>query len=284
MNCQINVNTSQSAYFSFMKTWIPFIALILTISCNNSSQQKNGATNNTEQLDGLSSYQAILKKYPDSIELHQQFIDYLDSSKKYEAAIVHINSLLQKDSLNQDLWFQKGQLAQKTKDTTTAKKCFRIANAIYPNAVYMLSLANLLAEQKDKEALILCANINTQFPGNDHKADNYFIKGIYYARMNNPAKANIYFDSCISTNYRYIEALMEKGFILYDNHQISAAIAIFDAVIQINPFYADGYFWKGKCLEKNNNIPAAIEQYQKAQSLDADLKEAANAIIELQKK
>ncbi|MEI6263497.1 MAG: tetratricopeptide repeat protein [Sphingobacteriia bacterium] len=267
-----------------MKTWIYLIVLVLTISCNESSQQKNSDSNAAGQVDEFKSQQALLKKYPDSIELHLEFIDYLDSLKNYKAAILHINWLLQKDSLNQDLWFQKGQLAQKTKDTTTAKKCFRIANAIYPNAVYMLSLANLLAEQKDKEALIICANINIQFPGNDYKADKYFIQGIYFARTNNPAKANNYFDSCISMNYRYIEALMEKGFILYDKGQISAAIAIFDAVIQINPLYADGYYWKGKCFEKNKNIPAAIEQYQKAQSLDADLKEATNALILLQKK
>ncbi len=284
LNCQINVNTSQSAYFSQMKNWISVLLVIFAVGCFNSSKEKNNTLIENEQTNQVEISQAILKKYPDSIELHQQFIDYLDSIKNYKAAIVHLSSLLQKDSLNQDLWFQKGQLAQKAKDTTTAKKCFRIANSIYPNAEYMLSLANLLAEQKDKESLIICDNINILFPGNNHKADNYFIKGIYYARINNQTKANLYLDSCILTNYRYMEALMEKGFILFDNHQISAALAIFDAVIQINPLYADGYFWKGKCFEKNNNIPAAIEQYKKAQSMDSDLKEAIEALIKLQKK
>lgn len=284
MNCQINVNPSQSAYFSHMKNWISIILLLLFTGCNNSSQQKNGASNDYEQIDEFKVQQALIKKYPDSIELHQQFIDYLDSIKNYNAAIEQLNLLLQKDSLNQAFWFQKGQLSQKAKDTTTAKKCYRVANSIYPNALYMLSLANLLAEQKDKDALIICANVNILFPGNDHKADCYFIKGIFYARINDQTKANLNLDSCLLTNYRYIEALMEKGFILFDKHQISAALAIFEAVIQINPLYADGYFWKGKCFEKNNNIPAAIEQYQKAQSLDSDLKEATNALIKLQKK
>lgn len=284
MNCQINVNTNQSAYFSHMKNWISIILLLLLAGCNNSSQQKNSASNDHEQKDEFNAHQALIKKYPDSTELQQQFIDYLDSIKNYNTAIEQINSLLQKDSLNQELWFQKGQLAQKAKDTTAAIKCFRVANNIYPNADYLLYLANLLAEQKDKESLIICANILISFPGNDHKADCYFIKGIYYARIHDQNKANVYLDSCILTNYRYIEAFMEKGFILFDNHQISAALAIFNTVIQINPLYADGYYWKAKCFEENKNIPAAIEQYQKALSLDPDLKQATNALIQLQKK
>ena len=97
-------------------------------------------------------------------------------------------------------------------------------------------------------------------------------------------KALSYFDSCLITNYRYIEALMEKGFILFDNQQHSAALAIFGAVNQIDPLYADGYFWKAKCFENNKQIPEAIEQYQKAQSLDPALKEATIALQQLQKK
>ena len=284
LNCQINVNTSQSAYFSLMKNWISVIFILLTLGCTNSSQHKKSTVDENEPKGEIEIYRSLLKKYPDSLELHQQFIKYLDSVKNYSKAIQEIDQLIQKDSINQGLWYQKGLLAQKTKDTTTAIKSYRMANAIYPNAVYMLSLANLLAEQKNKESLLICNNIKTIFPERDHLADIFFIKGLYYARMANNTKALSYFDSCLITNYRYIEALMEKGFILFDNQQHSAALAIFGAVNQIDPLYADGYFWKAKCFEKNKQIPEAIEQYQKAQSLDPALKEATIALQQLQKK
>jgi tetratricopeptide (TPR) repeat protein len=267
-----------------MKHTISLLIIVFVLGCSYSSHDQNDQASTNVEVDYYLRIQNALKEYPDSVELNQQLIDYLDSTKNYEEAILQINSLIQKDSLNQGLWYQKAQLTLKTRDTANAKKCFRIANNIYPNVASMLSLANLLAEQKDKEGLIVCDNIQQMFPGNDYKADIYFIKGVYFSRIANNTKAILYLDSCINTNYRYTEALMEKGFLLYDNHSNSTALAIFDAVTELDPMYADGYFWKAKCLEKNKQSEKAILQYEKAYSLDPELNEAKQALKRLQLK
>jgi tetratricopeptide (TPR) repeat protein len=267
-----------------MKHSISLLIITILLSCANSSSDQNDQPSSNVEVDYYSRIQNDLKQYPDSVELNLQLINYLDSIKNYDEAIQQMDALIQKDSLNQGLWYQKAQLTLKTKDTLNAKRYFRIANNIYPDAASMLSLANLLAEQKDKEALIVCTNIQKMFSGNDYKADIYFIKGVYFARTGNNAKAILNLDACINTNYRYTEALMEKGFILYDNHSISAALSIFEAVTQLDPMYADGYFWKAKCLEKNKQFEAAVLQYEKAQTLDPELNEAKEALKRLQLK
>ena len=267
-----------------MKHPISLLIIVFLFSCSYSSNEQHNQLNAKDQFDSYLRIQNALKEYPDSIELNLQLIDYLDSIKNYDQAIQQLNTLIQKDSLNQGLWYQKAQLTLKTRDTLNAKKCFRIANAIYPNLASMLSLANLLAEQKDKEGLMVCDNIQEMFPGNDYQADIYFIKGVYFSRIANNAKAILYLDSCINTNYRYTEALMEKGFILYDNYPNSSALAIFEAVTQLDPMYADGYYWKAKCLEKNKQFEAAALQYKKAQTLDPELYEAKEALKRLQLK
>jgi tetratricopeptide (TPR) repeat protein len=267
-----------------MNRSISILLIVFALGCSNSSQEDSNKLNLNSKIDQFSTLQIAIKTYPDSIELHEQMINYLDSIKQYKSAIQAIDDLLKKDSLNQGLWFRKGELAIKLHDTAAAIKYFSTSNAIYPSTGSMLSIANLLAEQKNKAVLMVCKNIQTLFPGNEYKADLYFIKGVYYARTANNTKANAYFDSCLNTNYRYLEALMEKGFLLYENHSISAALAIFEAVIQLDPLYADGYFWKAKCLEANKQYANAIVQYEKAQSLDADLKEAKEAINRLQLK
>ncbi len=268
-----------------MKTGIIFIIIIFLFGCRNVPDKtlvnKDLYSKLPSELHGI--YMDVLK-YPDSTELKQVLINSLDSAKLYKNEIELLNQLIKKDSLDQLLWIQKAQLFEKLKDTSASKKYYQYSINIYPTSSAMLGLANLLAEQKDSTALIVCDNTKTLFPLKENNAAIHFIKGIYYARKGNTDKAIRYFDSCVTVNYRYYEAFMEKGFILYDNSKYKNALAIFETILKLDPFYADAYYWSAKSLEKMGNNDAAKLNYEKAVNIDPELIAATEALKRLQLK
>jgi len=276
-----------SAYFSKMNFrffWVSFS--LFMIGCSNPASEKSAIIDSSISKDA--NYNAniamLLKEAADSPNnpsLQQKLFNSLDSAGLYSTAIKHLNLLLKSDSLNEQLWYQKGYFSERIKDTAGALKFYRYANKIYPTPRALLSMANLFAEKKDTAAIGICNNLLAMYPGKDYLPDALFIKGVYYARIGNTIKATELFNNCIYSNYRYLEAYMEKAFILYDKKQIQAALTIFATVLKLDPLYIDGYYWQAKCFEQIGKKDSAIINYQKALTLDSSLTEASIAIKKL---
>lgn len=267
-------------YFRGMKRWILPALLMILASCNSNPAPKSAETEGTYPV----SIQELLKKNnaaPDDLQLRQELINSLDTAGLYRDALAQLDLLIAKDSLNHKYWFQKARFTEQLKDTTAAIRYYTYSTRLYPAPPAMLSLANLLAEKRDTAAITVCSNINTLFPGKEYAADLFFIRGIYHARKGYTSQAMAQFDSCIYRNYRYLEAYMEKGFLLSDRKQIRPAMTIFATVLKLDPLYTDAYYWMGKSFEQLGIRDTAVENYRKALSLDPELSEAISAINRL---
>ncbi|MBX9733288.1 MAG: tetratricopeptide repeat protein [Chitinophagaceae bacterium] len=196
-------------------------------------------------------------------------------------AAMAMDKALLTDSNNQDLWVRRAKLAEQIKDTTGAIGFYIEANRVYPTPEAMLSLANLMAERKDARVLNITANTTKLFPSKSIEPHVHFIRGVYYSRIGNTAIAMAALDSCIRADYRYYEAYMEKGFILYDNKNYQQAATIFATIISLNPQYADAYYWVAKCNEAMGKKEEAILHYEQALRFDTSIKEAAIALQKL---
>lgn len=197
-----------------------------------------------------------------------------------QAALAMDKALLT-DSNNQDLWVKRAKLAEQIKDTTGAIGFYIEANRVYPTPEAMLSLANLMAERKDERVLIITANTTKLYPSKSIEPHVHFIRGVYYSRIGQAATAIAALDSCIRADYRYYEAYMEKGFILYDRKNYQQAATIFATIIPLNPQYADAYYWVAKCNEAMGKKEEAILHYEQALRFDTSIKEAAIALQKL---
>ena len=210
-----------------------------------------------------------------------RLVNALDSLGKYDAALAQVDSMIKRDSLNNGLWFAKGQLYESLKDTAGAISSYEKAVSIYASVESQLSLANLLAETKNKRSLAICNAVQRVAMDKETEAHCDFIAGVYYARIGEGAKALSLFDRCINNNYTYMEAYMEKGFIFYDQKKHKEAIEVFDRAITINNQYADAYYWKAKTYEASGDKQEAITNYQRSLGLDKTLKEARVALKRL---
>jgi tetratricopeptide (TPR) repeat protein len=258
--------------------FIPFFFIIL-FAC----QQKDKSVTQQSPIIPETAQELYneVATYPDSTALRIQLVNVLDSLGSLDLALAQMDSLIIRDSVNFGIWFHKAQLSEKAGDTIMALRSYDKAARIYPSPDVLLSMANLYAEKKDNKALILCDQVEQLRLGREYLAHCSFIKGVYYARTGELVKALTAFDRCISNDYQYMEAYMEKGFVYYDTQQPEKAIAIFNQAIAIRPTYADAFYWLGKTYEQKADKRSAIQEYQRALVLDPSIKEAKEALHRL---
>ncbi len=263
-----------------MKIRISLIIISVVIfSCRQND--KNEKTGNTSQPQLIDKLITDVRQYPDSAGVRMRLINSYDSLKMYKEAISQTDSLIRRDSLNNGFWFTKAQLEEDNKDTAAAIDSYTKAANIYPSAEAQLHLANLLAETKNRKALLICENVHRLGMGRETDADCNFIAGIYYARTGAAKRALQLFDRAINDNYTLMEAYLEKGFIYFDNRNYRDALNVFETTITVNNTYADAYYWRARCYEALGNINEAVTDYQRSLGLDNQLKEAEEAIKRL---
>ncbi len=265
-----------------MKRWSIGLLLILFTACKN--EPKNTVPEALKKDEMPAPVQQLFSKlaqHPDSAGLRLRLVDALDSLGAFKQAMLQMDSLIHKDSLNYGFWYRKARLQEDAHDTAGALKSYKYAIRVYPSPDAMLSAANLLAEKKDSTALIICKQVEMFRMGREYTAHCSFIRGVYYARKGNKQKALDAFNTCIANDYNYLEAYMEKGFIFYDDKKIKEALAVFQTLVTVKNTYADGYYWLAKCNEALNKKAEAIDNYQRSLTLDPNLKEAATALSRL---
>jgi tetratricopeptide (TPR) repeat protein len=264
-----------------MKTWLIILGCaFIYIGCKDEKHEDKPAAN-PAHVQLVHALTEEVRQHPDSSPVRMRLADALDSLGDYTQALVQLDTLIMNDSLNNGLWFRRGQLQEAINDTTGALKSYQRAVHIYPSIDAQLSLANLLAERKDVRCLDICQSILKMGVDRETSAHCYFISGIYYSRTNNADKAITMFDQCINNNYTYMEAYMEKGFVYFDNKKYKEAQQVFDRAITVNNMYADGYYWRAKTQEAMGNKQEAIIDYQRSLGLDKGLKEAKAALDRL---
>lgn len=265
-----------------MKHWRVQLLLVSLIACNTEPSNKIPVSLKQEEMPAVVQQLFVrVAQNPDSTGLRLQLVNALDSLGAHQQALGQMDSLIVKDSLNYGLWYRKALLQETTSDTNGALQSYRYAIRVYPAPDALLAAANLLAEKKDSTALALCRQVANLRMGREYTAHCYFISGVYYARTGNRQKAMDAFNSCITNNFNYKEAYMEKGFLLYDTKKFNEALAVFQTLVTVKNTYPDGYYWLAKCQEAMNNQAEAIANYQKARTLDPGLKEAADALKRL---
>lgn len=216
----------------------------------------------------VAAMQANLLKYPDSVGLRLKLAILLDSMGQSRTALLQVDTLIQKDSLNYGLWFTHGQIAEDIPDTATAIRSYQKAIAIYNSPDALLALANLYAEQRNEESLLICARLQDMSLGREYDAHCHFISGVYYARTGNREKALTAFDACIADNYTYMEAYIEKGLLYFDSKQYPQALQVFNFASGINRLDPDPYYWMGRCYEMQHINDSALIRFQQSYNLD----------------
>ncbi|HWB24280.1 MAG TPA: tetratricopeptide repeat protein [Chitinophagaceae bacterium] len=249
---------------------------ILLTACNNNTPDvtpKPGETGNTLPKAVSDLYEAV-RINPDSNNIRLKLAYALDSVNMADLALKQMDTLVSKDSTNYKLWLNRGSIAEDAKDTIKAMESYAKALHIYESPDGLLDLANLYAETKNPRALLICSRVKDMGLGAEYDASSAFIAGVYYARTHNRDAALQKFDECISNNYTYMEAYIEKGLVYFDNKQYNDALNVFNFAAKVNNLYADSYYYQARCYEMLNKKDSAVLRFKQSLGLDKNLTEA----------
>lgn len=219
-------------------------------------------------------------KFPDSLLLKENLIQYYRENGNYDNALKEVNNAVLKDSANIRLWDIKAILHFEDGDTLNSIQSFEKALSIYPLPEDMISLATLYAQTKNEKALSLADTLLIKFKP-DATKQALFIKGLYYSFAEEKLKAISFFDQCLALDFHNMDAYREKAIALYDLKKYEDALKVLDRAITLENNFDEGYYYKGRCLEKLNRTDEAIEAYQSALMYTPDYIEAKDALARL---
>ena len=262
-----------------MKYILPTAFIVLLFACNSKKEQSETATSATATQEEV--LKNAVKNYPDSIILIQNLAAYYLDMQNYDASLSTINSAIIKDSSNAALLDNQSIIFAQKGDTANAIKSLEKAVDKLAAPQYIISLGALYAQSKNPQALAMAeALLYANKAGAEKEA--YFIKGLYYSYNNEKEKAIPFFDKCISINYTFMDAYLEKGIALYDLKKYSEAATVLQKAVMVQNNYDKGYYYLGRCFEKLNNKEDAIEAYKMALLYDPNYEEAQDALGRLQ--
>ncbi len=265
-----------------MKYTIRFpLLLCLLASCNNA--EKNTTLNQGGTIITEKVIRASIAKYPDSLLLKENLVQYYRDSVQYDMALGLTDSMIRKDSNNARLWYIKATLHFENADTGNAVRSFEKAVAIVPDPAYMTSLGNLYAETKNPKAITLADVLLADKKTNIIK-EAFFIKGLYFNYTGDKQKAISFFEQTLQLDYTYMFAYREKAIALYDLGKFEEALKVLDKAVTLQNNFDEGYYWTGRCQEKLNRRNDAIASYKTALLYDTGYIEAREALERLGEK
>jgi tetratricopeptide (TPR) repeat protein len=257
--------------------YIIFLGCLFFISCNNSD---NTATDKYDSLTREQLLKNDIANHPDSAILTENLIQYYRDAGNYDKALEVVNNSIKKEAGNPRWWDIKGTLDIENDDTLSSIHSLEKAASIYPDPQYLIRLGILYAQTKDARSLTLSDSLLAN-PKADAAKEANFIKGLYYSYSNQKLKAISYFDKCLTINYTYMDAYIEKALALYDLEKYTDALAVLDKAVTLQNNFDEGYYYRGRCLEKLNRRFEAIEAYEMALAYAPDYVEAKEALARL---
>lgn len=230
--------------------------------------------------DAVRLLQECRQKFPDNQSFSNMLGDLYQQTGQTKEALQLYNDMLKRDSLDFEAWYEKGLLLEKTQDTASALEALRKAWSLQPVNTYALELAHLYAENRNAAAIDICDAVLRKDSAHE-LIDPLFIKGIYYSNIGENKQAIIQFDSCIRRDWKFTDAYLEKGIILFHERKYTEAQEVFQMTVRVSNTYPDGYYWLGRCYEATGRKEEAILFYQRTLALDKDFAEARDALRRL---
>ena len=145
-----------------------------------------------------------------------------------------------------------------------------------PSADSSFSIEELynLASNKNSRTISLTDSILYATSDQNTRSEAFYIRGLYYANIDQLDEALKYFDSSIIENYTQVDAYIEKSILLNNQKKFEAAIQTLEIALHLTKNNTDLYYWLGKSNEGLGKIIDAHKWYGLAVSIEPDFEEA----------
>ena len=223
-----------------------------------------------------------LATWPDNSDLHRRLSEIYTQLGQTKKAIEQYDEWAQQDSTNFEVWYDRGVLLAKLKDTAGAIKSLEHSYKLQPINYNGLALATLYEATLNPKVLSLCDElIRKDTTGIIN--DVLYLKGSYYSDTKQYDKAMALFNECIKRDWKFADAYIEKGIILYDQKRYDSALNVFVMAATVTQTNPDAWYWMARCYEVLGKKDAALLNYERALAIDKDFEEAREGIRRLKR-
>src|SRR4030095_4096516 len=216
------------AYYDFKAAWeaSPSESSAMAYVSNLSLVTKPG--------EAVAILEQAVKKFPSNSEFRRRLSEAYIQTGYSNKAMDQYDSMLKEDSSNFEAWYEKGMLMAEMKDTAGALYAFDRSYSLQPLSLNGVPLANLYAETKNPKAILVCDELMSKDSAGE-SLDPIFIKGIYYSNTKQYKHAIDQFEECIRKDWKFTDAYIEKGIVLYEFKNIDEALQTFKLASTISP-------------------------------------------------
>jgi tetratricopeptide (TPR) repeat protein len=249
----------------------------ILIACKGDQKSSTYKESDMDSADNLLVADSTMS---DSTRL--QLIEKLVNTDQLNAATINIDFLLQKSPDNPAFLFMKADALERMKDTSQAMLYYEkadLAAGLFLQA--KMKLLQLGAERGESKALLLADSLMLLPQAQKNHSDILLMKGICFIKQGRLKEAETTFDFILKNDYTYLQAYLEKGWILYDRKEYQKALQIFERSTIVKNDFAEGYFWMAKTYQQQKQMDQAIIHYKKSLALDPELTEARDELKSL---
>jgi len=224
--------------------------------------------------------QDCIKRFPANREFPRRLAEVYIQTGQNAKALLQLDEELAKDSTDFETWYEKGRLLAQLTDTAGAIKALKTAYLLQPINHTGVALAELYGASRNPDVITICDELIAK-DSLGIQTDPYFIKGTYYSDIRQYKPALAAFEECIKRDWKFTDAYIEKGIVLYEQKQVDTALHVFVMAATISNTNADSYYWMARCFETKGDTEQALLNYQRAVSLDRNFGEAKEGIKRL---
>jgi tetratricopeptide (TPR) repeat protein len=223
-----------------------------------------------------------IASWPGNADLHRRLTEIYAQTGQTKKAIEQYDEWAQQDSLNFEVWYEKGILLTRLKDTAAAIKALEHSYKLQPINYNGLALASLYQATSNPKVITICDDlIRKDTTGIIN--DVLYLKGSYYSDTKQYRKAMDLFNECIRRDWKFADAYIEKGIILYEQKQYDSALNVFTMAATVANTNPDAWYWMARCYEIKGKKDLALLNYQRAVAIDKSFEEAREGIRRVKK-
>ena len=223
-----------------------------------------------------------IAKWPGNPNLHRRLSEIYTQMGDTKKAISQYDEWAQQDSLNFEVWYEKGVLLARLKDTPAAIQALEKSYKVQPINYNGLALASLYAASLNPKVITLCDELIRK-DTTGILNDVLYLKGSYYSDTKQYAKAMEMFNECISHDWKFADAYIEKGIVLHDLKNYDSALKVFTMAATVANTNPDAWYWMARCYEALGKKDLARVNYQRALAIDKKFDEAREGLKRLEK-
>jgi tetratricopeptide (TPR) repeat protein len=219
--------------------------------------------------------QQALQKIPNSLALQVGLARGYQAKGDTEKALQITDNIIQQYPGQIDALTIQSELL-KNKDANLALSKLETAHSLVPSDPQLAyDLAFEYAEVKNEKAVKLTDSLIKAKAPEIEKA--FYLRGLYYANTGNTTKAIENYDESIRKNYNFLDAYRDKGQLLFNQKNYTAARKTFELALRVEPEEPEFYYWLAKIDKAEGKKAEAKLNYKRAYELDKSFTEAKQA-------